>query len=362
MPWKVVAKSDSEAEIFIHGIIGGYNDQWEKQSAMHFINKIKELGEVSSITLRINSVGGDVFEAQALYGYLKMHKATKTVYIDGLAASAASLIAMAGDRIVMPENALMMIHNPATIAWGTATDLRKEADVLEKVRDTLVAVYKSKTSLESSVLEKMMDDETWMTSDEALAMGFCDETEDAVEIAACADGGGLSISTTTGTTVVPKSLAAKIPAALKTFTAMVAPGTILELKGDDVVDFKTVAELEGKYPALVAEIRSNAEKEAHAKGIGEERMRILALDKLNKPGREAVIAKAKYDEPKDARDVALDLLDADKIQSVIENRRADAGGLDGITLPTAQIGETEKREKAADAVADIINEKRGYRK
>ena len=186
MAWTITAKSKNEAEILLYDVIGGYNSDWEKQTAKWFINKLKALGDVENVTLRINSVGGDVFEAQAIYSYLKTHKAHKTVRIDGLAASAASLIAMAGDRIVMPENALMMIHNPAMLAWGEASEMREAADILDKVRDTIAAVYVARTGIGYDEIRTMMDEETWMTADEAKEKGFCDETDAAIEIAACA--------------------------------------------------------------------------------------------------------------------------------------------------------------------------------
>ena len=119
--WKVTAKSDSEAEILLYDKISDLNAEgWGLMNAKGLINKIKALGNIQNITLRINSVGGDVFEAQAIYSYLKSHPANITVRVDGLAASAASVVAMAGNKIVMPSNALMMIHNPAGGVWGEA--------------------------------------------------------------------------------------------------------------------------------------------------------------------------------------------------------------------------------------------------
>lgn len=111
-PCKVTAKSDSEAEILLYDEIADFDSEsWGTTSAKGLITKIKALGNVENITLRVNSVGGDVFEAQAMYSYLKGHSERITVRVDGLAASAASLVAMAGDKVIMPSNALIMIHN-----------------------------------------------------------------------------------------------------------------------------------------------------------------------------------------------------------------------------------------------------------
>src|SRR5690606_20024488 len=104
----------------------------------------EKLGRVETLNVFINSPGGSVFQGQAIYNILKRQKARVNVYIDGLAASIASVIAMAGDTIFMPKNAMMMVHNPWTFSIGNAQDLRKEADTLDKIRETLIEAYLSK--------------------------------------------------------------------------------------------------------------------------------------------------------------------------------------------------------------------------
>ena len=130
------------------------------------------------IDLRINSGGGEVFEGQAIYSLLNQYKG-KTgnpgrVFIDSLAASIAAVIAMAGDEIIMAENALLMIHNPWTWGGGTSKELWETANVLDKVRDTLVPVYDRKTSLGRDKIGAMMDAETWFDAAEAIELGFAD--------------------------------------------------------------------------------------------------------------------------------------------------------------------------------------------
>ena len=128
------------------------------------------------IDLRINSGGGEVFEGQAIYSLLNQYK-VKTgnpvrVFIDSLAASIASVIAMAGDEIIMAENALLMIHNPWTWGGGTSKELRETANVLDKVRDTLITVYETRTGLSRDTIGALMDEETWFNAKEAVEMGF----------------------------------------------------------------------------------------------------------------------------------------------------------------------------------------------
>jgi ATP-dependent Clp protease protease subunit len=126
----------------------------------------------SDVVVRINSRGGSVFDAMAIYNSLTQHKGKKTVYIEGVAASSASLIAMAGDEIIMSDNALMMIHDPLTLSGGRAADLRKSAALLDKMRASFVAIYAARTKTPADTIASMMAEETWMDANEALALGF----------------------------------------------------------------------------------------------------------------------------------------------------------------------------------------------
>jgi ClpP class serine protease len=125
---------------------------------------------------------------------LKRHSATKTVYIDGLAASIASVIAMAGDKIIMPKNAMMMIHKCWTIALGNADDMRKMADDMDKIDESIIAAYVEKTGMETDDIIELMTDETWMTAQDALDYGFADEIEESKQVAASMKNGMLLIN------------------------------------------------------------------------------------------------------------------------------------------------------------------------
>ena len=149
-----------------------------------FSRELKALGKIKNLDIHINSPGGDVFEGQAIYTQIKNHKAHKTVFVDGLAASIASVIAMAGDEIVMPENANMMIHDPSAFAAGTQADMEKMAQALGKVRNSMINVYARKTGLDKEEISDLMLDETWMDAEEAIEKGFATRATDAVEIAA----------------------------------------------------------------------------------------------------------------------------------------------------------------------------------
>lgn len=179
--------STERGEIHIYGDIVPAGWEWDEDvSGASFRDELAALSDVQVIDLRINSGGGDVFEAAAVYNMLKRHKARVEVHIDGLAASAASVIAMAGDKVTMPKNAMLMIHNAWTLGFGNHHELRKQADDLEKINDSTVKQsYLSKNpDFDADELSRLMDAETWLTADEALEMGLTDEVVSAVQVAA----------------------------------------------------------------------------------------------------------------------------------------------------------------------------------
>ncbi|WP_432371981.1 head maturation protease, ClpP-related [Staphylococcus chromogenes] len=169
--------NDSIGEIDIYGEI--IDESWRmsdtETSAPSFKDALKELKDVKQITVNINSGGGDVFSGVAIHNMLKSHKAHVTVKIDGLAASIASVIAMAGDKVIIPSNAMLMIHNAWTFAVGNASDLRKQAEDLEKINSVVINSYLDKNpDIDESKLRSLMDEETWLTAQEAKDLGLVD--------------------------------------------------------------------------------------------------------------------------------------------------------------------------------------------
>ena len=169
--YSIKAKANDTAEISIYDEIGFWG-----VTAQSFSKDLKALGNnLKQINLHIHSPGGDVFDGIAIYNLLKNHPANVTVYIDGLAASMASVIAMAGNEVIMPENAMMMIHKPWGIQGGDAEDMRKYADLLDKVENTLIPAYASKTGKTPEELAEMLSAETWLTAKECVEQGFADK-------------------------------------------------------------------------------------------------------------------------------------------------------------------------------------------
>lgn len=180
--FEVVSKAENDsAEIFIYDAIVGSDleaEYWGGVSANAFVKALRDI-TASTIHVRINSPGGDVFAARAIETALREHKAKKVMHIDGLAASAATFIAMAGDEIVIADGAMFMIHKAWMIAWGNANDLVKTADLLNKVDGTLVDTYAKRTGQGDARIQEWMAAETWFTADEAVQYGFADRVASA---------------------------------------------------------------------------------------------------------------------------------------------------------------------------------------
>lgn len=174
--YSISAKSEDVTEVRIYDEIGFFG-----VDAATFAQDLQAI-KSKTIKLRINSPGGNVFDGVAIYNTIKAHPATVETHIDGLAASIASIIALAGDKIVMAQNAFYMIHQPWLLSIGTSTDLRKDADVLDKIEDMLIDTYATKSTKSRAEIKQMMANETWLSAKESLDAGFIDEIEgDGVE-------------------------------------------------------------------------------------------------------------------------------------------------------------------------------------
>lgn len=187
-PWyRVQAKKGKVAEVFIYDEIGR-NFFGEGMSAEQFIKDLKalDLQAGDELDVRVNSPGGNVFEGVAIHNYLRTLKSKVVVIVDGIAASIASVIAMAGDRIEMPQNAMMFIHNPWMFALGDAQAMRKAAADLDQVRESMASSYLRRIDkkVDRAALYAMLDAETWLTAEEAVEKGFADAVSEPVRMAA----------------------------------------------------------------------------------------------------------------------------------------------------------------------------------
>ncbi len=285
--YEIKAKADS-AEIFLYDEIGGWGI-----GAKQFIDELRALDGLP-ITLRIHSPGGSVLDGHAIYSALKRHDGQITVAIDGLAASMASVIAMAGDRVTMAENGFIMIHNPSGMALGESDDMRKAAELLDKMRDGLVNIYVARTGMAVKKIEKMMDEETWMNSTEARGLGFIDDVTEEIDIAAKFDLSKFAhlpraLVDTTKTNMATKTTlevpvdelqqlradAAALVSATGTITALTAENSTFNARLSDLAC--KIAEKELALAARDVEIKNlKAEVEALPQKINEGVQRTLA--------------------------------------------------------------------------------------
>lgn len=169
----------STRTLFLNGEIS--DETWYGDEVTPQLFKDELNADSGDITVWINSPGGDVFAAAQIYNMLRDYKGHVTVKIDGLAASAASVIAVAGDTVLVSPVAMMMIHNPATLAMGNTKDMEAAIAMLNEVKESILNAYVDKTGLSRNKLSKMMDDETWFNAKKAVELGFADEVLFAAE-------------------------------------------------------------------------------------------------------------------------------------------------------------------------------------
>jgi ATP-dependent protease ClpP protease subunit len=180
--WYKAQKIENEVEVDIFDEIGGWGVY-----AKDFKDEVSSLLEDrSELIVNINSPGGSVFEGIEIYNYLKGLPNRVTVKINSLAASIATVIALGANSLHISESAFFMIHNPWTMAGGEAEDLRKQADVLDKIKETILTIYEKNSRLNRARIAEMMDEETWLTGQEALQYGFADFVTEGLRVAAMA--------------------------------------------------------------------------------------------------------------------------------------------------------------------------------
>ncbi|MDI6677008.1 Clp protease ClpP [Bacillus wiedmannii] len=172
------SKGENEYKLTVYGSIGGWFSENNAEAVRRKIQDVK----AEKIHVHINSGGGSAFDGVAICNQLKQHSAEIIVHIDGWAASAASVIAMAGDKIVMPSNTMMMIHQASTFEYGNADLFEKTARDLRKIDSALAASYKKRFVGTDEELKQLLKDETWLTAEEAVALGLADEIADEIEI------------------------------------------------------------------------------------------------------------------------------------------------------------------------------------
>jgi len=282
-------KADDLAEVFIYDEIGGWGI-----TAKNFVDDFKNI-KASRVNLRINSPGGSVSQGMAIHNFLDSSEKDITVYIDGIAASMASVVAMAGDRIIMPDNALMMIHEALVNSFGRAEDHRKAADVLEKINGQIATIFSKKSGKDEEEIRKKMKEETWFTGKEAFDYGLVDETTESLKAVAHL---GLE-----------KFHEFKNLEKLLSLTSIMESQNIQPIKEGLKMDLN---EMKIKHPEICDQLIEEGRKAGHAQGLKDgaekEKVRIAAIQAMKVSGAEDLIAAAVADPNQTAETVAVAII------------------------------------------------------
>ena len=347
--WDFIPGTDAKApELLLYGPISSQQSWWEDRvTPQQFNRELAALGEdVPEIVVRINSGGGDVFAANAIFTRLKDHSAKITVKIDGWAASAATIIAMAGDSIKIARNGVFMIHDPAMTVWDTfkAEDFLKMADELKVIKQSIVNTYAMKTGRTAEDIEQLMANETWWTGDTAVENGFCDEimfeesstvVENASRIVVNSTPIDLSFFQT-----VPKQLlnSPHNPGSLINSATATKPEQIHEKEDESMAavenTIETVDALKAAYPDLCATIQNEA--------AAAERNRIKAIEDMAGGAYADIVSDAKFENPITAEQTAVKIIAEQRKQGgqYINDRNADAAasGANDVTGAASENG------------------------
>ena len=324
-----------------------------------FAEDLEKIKNKANITIKINSLGGDVYTALAIHNSLKALAGTKTVIVDGIAASAASVIAMAGDKIKMYAGSLMMIHNVSALLydWFTIAELKKVIKSFDANERALAAIYDAKTKLGVDAIRGMMDRETWMTGSDAVEKGFADELVqgEGPDVQFSAANRILMVNGIRHNTDgihVPDIPSIKPMASAGTATAAASQQPVHNPTegGGTMENIENVEGLRAAYPELVAQI----EAEAAAKAVADDRARIQEIEEIQDTiGDAALVASAKFVKPTNAAALALEAMKRAKSAGLefMKNRAAEQA-------PAAQVkaSATQAEDPAALAAANKADE------
>lgn len=337
--WKFRNLADGQkAELLLYGNISESSWWGDEVTPKQFADDLAALGDVQEITVYINSGGGDVFAAQAIGNQLERSSATVTVHIDGLCASAATIVACHADKVIAAADSCYMIH-PASMGvcdYLTAEDMRDCLKALDTIRENIVTLYAKKTGKSTDQCGKWMDETNWWTAAEAKENGFIDEVDDEEPDTVVENRNGVLFVNSIGMGLpfdkvpdfVKSRMGAKTPGGFSNATNN--PGQT-GTQEEEAMEIKNKDDLMKAYPDMVNEIRKDAAMDA----INRERARIKDIQDMTLPGMEQTMQDALYGEhPMDATAYAKEVAKAAKkqAQNHVEALHDDAknGGANGV--------------------------------
>lgn len=338
--------TEKNADLYFYGdIVSSWWGAWDDadqypEAVKNFLSDVKG----KDLNIHINSGGGSVFAGITIYNMLKNHDGFKTVYIDGVAASIASVIALAGDKVIMGTGSSFMIHKPLfNYVGGNADDLREMAEFLDKIQECIMQIYKenAREDADIQVIEDMVNRETWLTNEEA-SKYFNIEVDESLQAVACISN---------------------LFNSYKNMPERIQNKTNIPKDGENIM---TLEELKNKYPDLYNQIY----KEGNKEGAKNERTRIKEIEDLAVSGDEDIINKAKFEEILSAAETAVKIIKAQKQrgENFLNNRKEDIensnitkvnSGKDD--LADKEVKDKEKEDALLDRATQVINKKRGVK-
>ena len=366
--WKFRNLADSQkAELLLYGDIAETSWWRDEVTPKQFADDLAALGDVSEITVYINSGGGDVFAAQAIGNQLERCSATVTVHIDGLCASAATIVACHADKVVAAADSSYMIH-PVSMGicdYLTAEDMKNNLKALDTIRDNIISLYAKKTGREKDECAKWMDETNWWTPTEAKENGFVDEVDDA-EDAVVENRNGIlfvnSIGMHTPFRDAPNFVRSRV---VKNSAARSENKRPAEQPEDNDhgevkdMEIKTVNDLRSAYPEMVAQIEANA--------TAAERTRIQEIENSTLPGAEEQANEAKFVKPVDSAAFAKAVIASMKAKQQKQGedyldkakKNAEESGANGIQNPPPANPKAEDKENKT--ILDAIRRANGVK-
>lgn len=363
--WQFRNQAADSAELLLYGDISDSSWWGDEVTPKTFADELNALGPLTSLTVRINSGGGDVFAAQTIGNLLEQHTAQVTARIDGLCASAATIIACHCDKVVAANDSTYMIHpvRMGIFDFADAVTLQQYIGALNTIRENILNLYTKKTGREKDEVAAWMDATSWWTGEEAKTNGFVDELVDDGEKTVVENRGGLlfvnSVNMNLPFDKAPKFVQNSVAAApaasgfVNTQTPAEKPGNNSHKEDTNMAnEIKTVDELRGAYPALVDQI----EQAAALRATNAERQRIRDIEEMALPGSEQITNEAKYDKPMSASDYAKAAMKNAKEQGAAwlntMQQGANASGVNSVGSAPAPTG-SEKPDEFMDAIKGL---------
>ena len=343
--WQFRNQAEGSAELLLYGDISEKSWWGDNVTPKQFADDLNALGTVSDISVRINSGGGDVFAAQAIGNLLEQNPAKVTAYIDGLCASAATVVACHCDRVVAANDSTYMIHpvKMGVYDYVDSTVLNQCISALAAIRDNIVSLYARKTGRDKEEVAGWMDATSWWTGEQAKEKGFVDELViDSSEPSEYENRGGV---------LFINSVSMSLP--FDEAPAFIRNHTKPEIvKEDAKVEIKNTDDLRREYPELVSQVEQAAAKTA----AEQERVRISRIEDMALPRSEELTAKAKFSEPLTPEQYAVEMIKCVKTQGAayLDKMAEDAetGGVNQIgSAPAPVPGSQDDKDSVAAAVA-----------